>query len=326
MKRTAVLFCTLFLACSFVFANGQEEQKATQTATKTAYPQKDIQFIVPFPIGGSTGTPAQELVLYLDKYFPNVNVVLNSMTGSGGSTGARYIKGQKPDGYNYLVAVPGYAVQKALNNLDFTFRDFEQVAGYASSPQVLVVRKDSKYKTFNDFISDAKQNPGKVLFGAPMGTSLFMGVIAMENELDVKFNVVDIGGVSVKAPELLSGRVDAYLDSTAKTIPYIKSGDFRALAVWGTERSDALPDVPTLKECGFQTMLEEAAGIWAPKGTPQDIIDTMSTAIKTVTEDPGFKAEFRKLSTQVAYKDPATYRKFLEDYEKTVDDVASKLN
>ena len=254
---------------------------------------------------------------YLDKEY-SVDVVLNSITGSGGSVGAREVLNAKPNGYMYLIAVPGFSVMRVLADLDFNYTDFEQVAAFASSEQVLVVSKDSKYQTFTDPINAAKANPGKVRFGAPMGTSLFMGVLAMEKELGVKFNIIDIGGVSVKAPELLSGRVDAYFDSTAKTIPYVKSNDFRAIGVWGAERSDFLPEVPALNEFGFKANLEELIGVWAPKNTPKEALDSMQAAIKRVTENPEFKAEFDKITTKVSFLDKSQYIKFLAEYETTV--------
>lgn len=321
MKKIVLATMILLFASMLVFAQGGSEADAQAKA----YPSSDIQFVVPFPVGGSTGTIAQSLVKYLDAAYAEQNVVLSSITGSGGAVGAREILQAKPDGYSFLVAVPGFSVQNVLSGLDFSFRDFENVASFASSEQVLVVRKDSKYQSFQDFIDDAKANPGTVKFGAPMGTSLFMGVLAMQNELDVQFKLVDIGGVSVKAPELLSGRVDAYLDSSAKTIPYINSNDFRAIGVWSDERSKFLPEVPTLKEFGFDAMLEELIGIWAPKGTPQEALDSIEATIKKICEDPAFQAEFDKITTKVTFKDGDAYKQFLEEYEQTVRDAAAFL-
>jgi tripartite-type tricarboxylate transporter receptor subunit TctC len=311
MKKYIAILFVLLASVGCLFAQGESE-KAVEV-----YPSSAIQFIVPFPVGGSTGTIAQSLVRYLDKEY-SVDVVLNSITGSGGSVGAREVLNAKPNGYMYLIAVPGFSVQRVLADLDFSYADFEQVAAFASSEQVLVVSKDSKYQTFADLIADAKANPGKVRFGAPMGTSLFMGVLAMQKELDVQFNIIDIGGVSVKAPELLSGRVDAYFDSTAKTIPYIKSNDFRAIGVWGESRSSFLPEVPALLEFGFKANLEELIGVWAPKGTPQEALDSMQAAIKRVTENAEFKTEFGKITTKVSYLNKDQYIKFLADYEATV--------
>ena len=322
MKKKILLAFVLVLAASFsLMAAGAQEQ-----GEQPAYPKKDIQFIVPFPIGGSTGTPAQILINYLDKEFPDVDVVLSQITGAGGSVGARSVMGEKPDGYTFLIAVPGFSVQKVLADLDFTFRDFEQVAAYGSAEQVLVVRGNSDYKSFDDLLAAAKKNPGKLNVGAPTGTSLQMATLAIEAEMGVDFNIVDIGGVSVKPPELLSGRVEAYIDSTAKTIPYIQSGDFRAAGLWGVERSPFLPDVAALNESGFDMMLEEVQGVWAPKDTPEYILEAMAAAIKTVTSNPEFVKEFEgKGFTKVSYKDRASYIKFLEEYEATCVEVAEKL-
>lgn len=321
MKKTMLLVLIGALTVAGLFAEGQQEGMA-----QAGYPTKDIQFIVPFPIGGSTGTPAQILVNYINNEFPDVKVVLNSITGSGGTVGARDVLNSKSDGYKFLIAVPGFSVQRVLANLDFTYRDFEQVAAYASAEQVLVVRGDSQYKTFEDLLQAARENPGKVNVGAPVGTSLQLATLAIEKEMEVDFNFVDIGGVSVKPPELLSGRVEAYIDSTAKTIPYIKSGDFRAIGIWGPERSEFLPGVPTLKESGFNTVLEEVQGVWAPKGTPDEVIDSIVQAIKNVTSNPKFRTEFQeKTYTKVAFKDRKSYISFLEEYEEICEDVASQM-
>lgn len=309
MKKITFMTLFVFYAAAVLFAAGKSDD------TAKPYPVQDIQFIVPFPVGGATGSIAQSLVHFLDKEY-SVNVVLNSITGAGGSVGARHVLNSKADGYTYLIIPPGLSVQKALTNLDFTFRDFTPVAAFASAEQILVVRKDSKYKTFDDFINDARANPSKVKFGVPMGTSLFMGVLAMQKELNVKFNIIDIGGVSVKAPELLSGRVDAFFDSAGKTIPYINSNDFRAIGVWSNEPSEFLTGVPDLKKYGFNTILEEVIGIWAPKDIPQEAVFSMRNTVKKITEDEQFKEEFKKITTKVRFMDTKDYIQFLGEYEK----------
>lgn len=322
VKKLMVFMLVLCLSLAAITAEGQKEQ----SADGDEYPKKDIQFIVPFPIGGSTGTPAQIMVNYLNEEFEDVDVVLNSITGAGGSVGARHVLNARPDGYTFLIAVPGFSVQKVLADLDFTFRDYEQVAAYASAEQVLVVRGDSDYEDFNDLIDAAKKNPGKLNVGAPVGTSLQLATLAMEEEMGVDFNIVDIGGVSVKPPELLSGRVEAYIDSTAKTIPYINSGDFRAIGIWGPERSNFLPGVPTLKEYGFNTVLEEVQGVWAPAGTPENVLSKIAAAMKEVTNNPEFVEKFEgDTYTKVAFKDQESYIQFLEEYEQTCIDVAEKM-
>ncbi len=309
----------MLILMTALFASGDAEDAKP-------YPQKNIQFIVPFPIGGSTGTPAQILINYLNDEFQTVEVVLNQITGAGGSVGARHVLNEKNDGYTFLIAVPGFSVQRVLAGLDFTFRDFEQVAAYGSAEQILVVRGDSEYKDFNDLIEAAKKNPGKLNVGAPVGTSLQMATLAMEEEMGVDFNIVDIGGVSVKPPELLSGRVEAYIDSTAKTIPYIESGDFRAIGIWGNERSDFLPDVPALNEFGFDMVLEEVQGIWAPKGTPEEVLKAVESALKNVTGNQEFIEKFEgDTYTKVSFKDRASYIAFLEEYEKTCEEAAEKM-
>jgi tripartite-type tricarboxylate transporter receptor subunit TctC len=317
-KRIIAAALVLTIAAALFAAGGAEETKV--------YPQKDIQFIVPFPIGGSTGTPAQILINYLNNEFPEVEVVLSQITGAGGSVGARHVMNEKNDGYTFLIAVPGFSVQRVLAGLDFTFRDFEQVAAYGSAEQVLVVRGDSEYRDFNDLIEAARKNPGKLNVGAPVGTSLQMATLAIEEQMGVDFNIVDIGGVSVKPPELLSGRVEAYIDSTAKTIPYIESGDFRAIGIWGPERSGFLPGVPALNEFGFDMVLEEVQGIWALKDTPVEILTAIEGAMKNVLANPEFVAKFEgDTFTKVSFLDRESYVKFLEEYERTCEEAAAKM-
>lgn len=322
MKRTAtVIVLILSMSVSMVFAAGTDEE-----GSSAVYPTRDIQFVVPFPVGGSTGTPAQVLVRYLDEYFEDVDVVLGDITGAGGSVGARHVMNANADGYTFLIAVPGFAVQNVLSGLDFTFRDFIQVAAYGTADQVLVVRGDSEYESFTDLIEAARANPGQLNFGAPIGTSLQLAILAMESEMGVDFNIVDIGGVSVKPPELLSGRVEAYIDSTAKSISFIESGDFRPLGIWGSERSVFLPDVPALNEFGFETVLEEVQGIWAPVGTPQEAIDRMEEAVRMVTLNQDFVDEFQDgTKTTVRFRDEDEYVGFLETYEAIVRETAEMI-
>ena len=320
-RKIVALPAALLISAGAIFANGTDEAGAAPV-----YPERDIQFVVPFPVGGSTGTPAQILARYLDDYSTDVDVVIGDITGAGGSVGARHVLNSRPDGYTLLIAVPGFSVQNVLAGLDFSFRDFEQVAAYGSADQVLVVRGDSEYTTFTDLIDAAKADPGTLNFGAPIGTSLQLAVLSMEAEMGVDFNIVDIGGVSVKPPELLSGRVEAYIDSITKSKSFIESGDFRVLGIWGPRRSVFLPDAPALNEFGFETTLEEVQGVWAPAGTPREAIDAIAEAIEAVTSNPEFVAEFEgTASTTVRFRDTESYMEFLEEYEATVIEKANML-
>ena len=301
MKKAYVCLCVAVLGLSSLLFAAE-------------YPVKDITFVVPFDAGGTADIPARIVARYMSKYSERQVVVVN-MPGAGGAIGAREVMKAKPDGYTVMHVAAGIPMQYALGNITYTYKDFEPVAIWLDSYLALVVQSSSPYKTLGDLVAAAKEQPGKIRIGAVPGTiPLFAELKIMDYE-QADFNIVDLALTS-KAPELLSGRISAYVDGLGAVKQFVDSGDFRCLGVFSGKRLAAYPDIPTFGEMGYENIefLNQFFGMWAPKGTPPEAIAYLIDLLEKAAADPECKAELAKLSV-----DPTAVSG--DDYVKTMERV-----
>ena len=267
------------------------ESKAPEVSEPDAFvPERDITLVNPYEAGGTSDIPSRIYADFISKNMGGRLMNVNCIGGAGGAVGAQEVMNANADGYTILVAPAGYAMNYAKGGLDWTYEAFEPVCLYVTSVLAVAVRADSPYETYQDLVDAVKAAPGKVNMGIATGGLPQFSVYAMEAHDEMKFNTVDIGGTSVKATELLAGRVDVMIDSLGGMQSYVESGDFRLLAVFADSRHPAYPDVPTMLELGFTedetSVMSQVFGIWAPKGTPAEAIDYIAGQFEAAANDP----------------------------------------
>lgn len=289
------------------------------------YPTKDITFVVPFDAGGTADIPARIVARYMTKYSAKPVVVVN-MPGAGGSIGAREVMKAKPDGYTVMHVAAGVPMQYALGTITYTYKDFEPVCIWLDSYLALVVQASSPYQTLADLAKAAREAPGKVRVGAVPGTIPVFGVLKVMDHEQVTFNVVDLALTS-KAPELLSGRVAAYVDGFGGVKQFVDSKDFRCLGVFADKRLPGYPDVPTFKEQGYQDteFLNQFFGMWAPKGTPKEAVDYLTMLVQKAAADPECQAELAKLSCAPSAVSGPEYAAIMEKVYAAFEKFAQKV-
>jgi tripartite-type tricarboxylate transporter receptor subunit TctC len=269
----------------------------SRAAAAETYPSRPLRWIVPFPAGGSTDLIARLVGEWLSARLGQP-VVIENKPGGGTNIGVQAAVSAAPDGYTLLLALATNAINPALyKSLPFDFqRDIAPVAGVAELPLVLDVATTVPAQTVPEFIAYAKANPGKINFGS-FGTRTI-------SQLAIELFKISAGLVVVHVPyqggppmltDLLSGRIQAGIDSLPNSLPHIKSGGVRALAVLSAMRSSALPDVPTMGEtiAGFEVAPWTAVGV--PSGTPAAIIERLNRAINSGLADPGIKARLAEV-------------------------------
>lgn len=308
MKKTITCLTVLLLLLSTVaFAHAEWK------------PTKDIMFIVGFDAGGAADIPARIVAKHMTKY-SDVNIIVNNIVGSGGRIAANQVRESAPDGYTYLHIPVGYFLQAALGNADFTYEDFDTVTMWCDSWVGLVVRADSEYNTYEDYINAAKQNPGKIRAGAVSGTLPQLATLAIAEKEDISLNIVDLGSNN-KATELLSGRIDSYIDAVGQYKQYIESGDFRCLMVFAHEGSNVpgYEEIPTAEALGYENIdyLLQSFGMWAPKGTDKEAMNYMLDLIKKASEDPDCQAELAALGYGARWDEPEKYQQICADVLKS---------
>ena len=282
-----------------------------------AYPSRPITMIVPFPPGGVadiTGRPTAHVMGRLLKQ----SVVVQNKGGAGGAVGTAQAARSAPDGYTILMALSSISVLPVADRLQgrapaYELDQFSPIALISADPTVLVVRADGPYKTLKDLVDAAKARPGTINYGSSgvYGT-LHVAMEIFADAAGIKlFHIPNQGGGPAVAA-LLGGQIDALASGPSAAIGQIKAGKMRALGVWGDKRLASLPDVPSMKELGYDATFYIWSGLFAPAATPQPVMTALREIVKRTVEDPEFKEAMDKVETPIAYLDAPQFKTFLD--------------
>ena len=271
-------FFTTILASLLAWAN------VALPAQAQSYPSQPIQLISPFA-PGSTDAMLRPFVERLPEFLGQP-VVLNYKPGAGGAVGASFVAASKPDGYTLVGTSIGSIVLGPLANKDakFNLDSFTPVAAVAEGSLILVVSSSSKFKTMKDLVEYSRQHPRELTYtsSGAMGITHVLTEIAAK-EAGVRWNHIAYQGSGPGVTALLGGHIDMASSAVGPVQAHIKAGTLRPLAVYSETRMKAYPDVPTLKELGYNVASPVVYGLLAPKGTPREVVDALHGALKKVT-------------------------------------------
>jgi tripartite-type tricarboxylate transporter receptor subunit TctC len=251
------------------------------------YPTKSLNYIICFNPGGESDITARIQELPLKKYYKE-GVVISYKIGGGGSVGWSELVASKPDGYTLAGDNLPHIILQPLQrgNAGYNTLDLKQVYLFESTPNILVVRQDSPYKTLKDFLAAAKEKPGALTVGGSGSSSANeLGTIMLNKAADIKTTYIPFTGSGAAVPSLLGGHVTALMTYSTMAVQYKEK--FRPLAIMADERMSVLPDVPTFRELGFDLVEGAYRGVAAPPGTPDDIVKKAADIFDKVMKDPG---------------------------------------
>ena len=273
------------------------------------WPDHPIKLGVPFPAGGPTDIVARPLAQLLGEALKQP-VVVENRGGAGGSIGADVVTKAAPDGYTLLMGTVGTnAINGALyKNLPYDpVKDFTPIALVASSPVALVVNPRSRYKSVADYIADAKARPGRVSFGsAGAGSPGHLTGEMFSASAGVQLQHVPYKGSAPAITDLIGNQIPSMFDPVQATIAHIRAGKLRALAVSGTARSPALPDVPSWQEQGVTNAeVVNYWGIVAPAGTPREPVARLAAEVKRVLAQPEVRERLEREGAELIPGEPA---------------------
>jgi tripartite-type tricarboxylate transporter receptor subunit TctC len=275
------------------------------------YPAKPVTVLVPFPAGGSTDIVMRSLANATQKHLGQ-SIVIENRPGAGGALAAVQMAGSAaPDGYT-IAQIPITVFRfPFLQKTTFDpINDLSYVIGLTGYTFGLVVRSDSRWKTFQELVADAKANPGKITYGTPgAGTSLHIGMEQIAKLHGVKWTHVPFKGGAEVINALLGGHIDIDADSTSWA-PQVNAGQFRLLVTWGAGRTKNWPNVPTLREVGVDLVSNSPFGLAGPKGMDPKAIATLHDAFKKGMEEPAYKADIAKFDQEPFYLNTADYRAY----------------
>ena len=282
-----------------------------------AFPTRPIQMVVPFPPGGVadiTGRPTAQVMGRILKQ----SVVVVNKSGAGGSVGTASAARATPDGYTILMALSSISVLPVADRLQgrppaYELDQLAPLALISADPTVLVVRADGPYKTLKDLVEAAKAKPGTINYGSSgvYGT-LHVAMEIFAGAADIKLFHIPYQGGGPAVAALLGGQIEALASGPSAAIGQIKAGKMRALAVWGDKRLASLPDVPSMKELGYDATFYIWSGLFAPAATPPAVLATLRDAARRTADDAEFKETMAKVETPIAYLDAPEFKTFLD--------------
>jgi len=253
------------------------------------WPSKPITIIVPFPAGGGTDAFARPLSAQLTKNLGK-QIVIDNRGGAGGTLGASIAAKAAPDGYTFFMGAAHHAIAPSVYpKLDYDIeKSFIPMMLVASPPQVIVVNPKVPANDLKTMIDLLKQSPGKYNYGsAGNGSSHHLAGELFKMQTKTFITHIPYRGAGPALADLIAGQVDMMFDGLGSSSQHIKSGKIKALAVASEKRVPAFPNVPTAKEAGVPGYVVSTwYGLWAPKGTPQDIVDKMTAEVTKAINSP----------------------------------------
>lgn len=278
---------------------------ASPLALAQAYPNKPIRLVVTFPSGGAPDILAR---LFADKAQLGQPVVVDNKPGAGGNIGADNVAKSPPDGYSLVMGTVGtHSINGALySKMPYDMvKDFTPVAHVASAPNLLVVTNSLPVKNVSELIAYMKANPNKLSFGSPgIGTSVHVSGELFKSLTGTTMQHVPYKGRQFAIPDLVGGQIQVMFDNMPSALPMAKEGKIRALAQTTARRSPAAPDVPTVAETvpGFEATTWFA--MFAPAGTPRDIVMKVNAEMQRVFALPDVQDKLKTLGLETWISSP----------------------
>jgi tripartite-type tricarboxylate transporter receptor subunit TctC len=305
---TTVNFARGFAVCLTVLTWG-----GIGSAAALDYPTRPVRWIVPYTPGGGTDITARIMAQWLSERLGQQFVIENK-PGAGNNIGTEAAIHSPPDGYTLLLVNPANAINTTLYpRLSFNFiRDSAPVAGIMRVPNVMEVNPSLPAKTVAEFIAYAKANPGKINWATSgNGTSVHLSGELFKMMTGVEMANIPYKGSAPALTDLIAGTVQVIFDNMPPSLPHIRAGKLRALAVTTATRSEALPEVPTVAETVPGYEASAFYGMSAPKGTPPEIIDKLNQEISAALADPKVKARLAELGGILIPGSPADFGKLV---------------
>ena len=279
------------------------------------FPDKPIKLIVPFAPGGPPDVAARIIGDWLATQLGPI--VVENHLGAGGTLAARMVASAPPDGYTLLLATSGslaISPQLYANAGIDPVKDFTPVALLSSTPQVLAINASIPARTVKELVAYAKANPGKLNYGAVVGTPPHLGGEMFKHLTGTNIVFVPYKGAAQATTDVLSGQMNMTFEGATGIMPYLKNGQLRALAVTSPHRLPEIPDVPTMIEAGYPGMPPDAwQAVVAPAGTPPAIVDKINTVVNEGLANPQLRARIVALGGLPLAMSPQDFAVFIAD-------------
>lgn len=283
-------------------------------AADEAYPTRPITIIVPFPPGGIADLTARPLAAALERGFKQP-VVVSNKAGAAGAVGMQSVAIARPDGYTLLLGLVSISIIPEVDALfgrppAFTREQFVGIARLNADPPLLVANAAMPWKSVEELLEDARKRPGEITYASSgiYGASHVPLEMLLHAAGGLKMRHLPTTGGGPATTAVLGKHAALWASPPALAVPHVKAGKLRPLATWGASRLASFPDVPTLRELGYDVEYSLWAGLFAPSGVPAGVVKALREATRQAVADSDFKAAMDKAQTPIAYQDADEFK------------------
>lgn len=304
MKKVLISLLSIFIISMTFILNDAQAQ--------VTFPTKNITIVVHPNPGGGSDILARQLANASQDLF-KVPVIVENRVGGSGAVASTYVAKAAPDGYTLYCVTPTQLITPLLRNLPVTYKNFTLICRIHLDPSIIFVRKESPFKNIQDLIEHARKNPGKQNWSTGSAGSLDqMAAIIFQKETQTRIAAVPFESGGDARVAVMGGHMDAGIDELGGISPQLEAGQVRILATFNANRIEQIKDVPTLKELGYNVVVEKWRGIWGPRGIPNDVLQILQSTFKKAIEKPVFVSWIKNGGMVSAYMDGPDFTKFVE--------------
>jgi tripartite-type tricarboxylate transporter receptor subunit TctC len=295
------------------------------------YPARPITIVVPFPPGGIADVTARPLAAALERSFKQP-VVVSNKAGAAGAVGMQSVAVARPDGYTLLLGLVSISIIPEVDGLfgrppAYTREQLVGIARLNADPPVLVVNAELPWKSLKELLDDVRKRAGEITYASSgiYGASHVPMEMLLHAAGGLKMRHLPTTGGAPAVTAVLGKHAGLWASPPALAIPHVKAGKLRPLATWGATRLAAFPEVPTLKELGYDVEYYLWAGLFAPRGIPPAVFKALREATRQAVQDPEFKSAMEKVQTPIAYQDADEFKTWWDRDAAILADVVKKI-
>ncbi|UTR12108.1 tripartite tricarboxylate transporter substrate binding protein [Evansella sp. LMS18] len=299
-----------------------------EVAAHENYPEEQIRMIIPYSAGGATDIVFRLFASKAEEHLGESIVPVN-MPGATSTVGSREVKDADPDGYTILASHDVIALAKLSGVVDYSFEAFEPVANLTQTPNIATVHSEYGWETAEEFADYVKANPGEVTWGMTAGSTSHFFAVQMMQELGIEegeMRLIGYEGTSDAITATQAQDIHGVMTNVTSAQGHLEEGTFATLGVAHEERLAGIPDEPTFTEQGFEMTHKTSRGIFAPEGTPDEVVDKLVDAFQKAAEDPELQEEIEELGSLVEFTTGDAYKEFLNNLESDLEELADTMD
>src|SRR5215470_8009492 len=304
---------------------------ALPAAADEPYPTRPISIVVPFPPGGIADLTARPLAASMERLVKQP-VVVSNKAGAGGGVGTQSVSIAKPDGYTLLLGLVSISLLPERDLLfgqkpAYTRDQFIGIARLNADPPVLAVNAELPWKSVKELLEEARKRPGEITYASSgiYGASHVPLEMLLQAAGGLRMRHLPTTGGGPATTAVLGKHAALWASPPALALPHVKAGKMRVLATWGGARLAAFPEVPTLKELGYDVEYYLWAGLFTPKGTPPAVVKALRDAVRQSVQDAEFRSAMDKAQTPIAYQDADEFKAWWDKDAARLGEVVKRI-